>query len=77
MFSEENVILRGIFHVVSRFPLRFMLYRDNLDCFFNSDLILQYINNTEYVSLRFTLYSILKLPAQKTGISYNQFSVNV
>ena len=25
--SGENVILRGIFHVVPRFPLRFMLYR--------------------------------------------------
>ena len=25
-FSGENVILRGIFHVVYRFPLHFMLY---------------------------------------------------
>ena len=32
----ENVILRGIFHVVSGFPLHFMLYRVNLDCFSNS-----------------------------------------
>ena len=34
--SGENVILRGIFHVVSSFPLHFMLYRGNLDCFSNS-----------------------------------------
>ena len=34
--SGENVILRGIFHVVSRFPLHFMLYRGNFDCFSNS-----------------------------------------
>ena len=27
----ENVILRGMLHVVSRFPLHFMLYRGNLD----------------------------------------------
>ena len=26
------MILRGIFHVVSCFPLHFMLYRGNLDC---------------------------------------------
>ena len=29
----ENVILRGIFHVVSRFPPHFMLYRVNFDNF--------------------------------------------
>ena len=32
----ENVILRGMFHVVSGFPLHFMLYRGNSDCFSNS-----------------------------------------
>ena len=32
----ENVILRGIFHVVSRFPLHFMFNRGNLDYFSNS-----------------------------------------
>ena len=31
--SRENVILREIVHAVSRFPLHFMLYRENLDCF--------------------------------------------
>ena len=36
--SGENVILRGKFHVVSCFPLHFMLYRGNLYCFSNSDL---------------------------------------
>ena len=37
-FSGENVILRGIFHVVrvSRFPLQFTLYRGNLDYFVDS-----------------------------------------
>ena len=35
--SVENVILRGIFHVVSRFPLKFMLYRGNLD--YSSDSV--------------------------------------
>ena len=34
--SRGNVILRGIFHVVSGFPLHFMLYRGNLDNFTNS-----------------------------------------
>ena len=34
--SGENIILRGIFHVVSCFPLHFMLYRGNLDCFSHS-----------------------------------------
>ena len=33
--SGENVILHGIVHVVSGFPLHFMLYRGNLDCFSN------------------------------------------
>ena len=31
-----NVILRGIFHVVSCFPLNFMLYHENLDYFSDS-----------------------------------------
>ena len=31
--SRENVILRGIFHVISCFPLHFWLYRGNLDYF--------------------------------------------
>ena len=33
--SGENVILHGIVHVVSGFPLHLMLYRGNLDCFSN------------------------------------------
>ena len=33
--SGENLILRGIFHVVSRFPLLFMLYRGNSESFSN------------------------------------------
>ena len=35
-WSGENVILCGIFHVVSCFPLHFMLYRENLDYFSDS-----------------------------------------
>ena len=31
--SGQNVILRGIVHVVINFPLHYMLYRGNLDCF--------------------------------------------
>ena len=34
--SGGNVIICGIFYVVSCFPLHFMLYRGNLDCFSNS-----------------------------------------
>ena len=40
--SGEIVILRGIFHVVSGFPLHFMLYCGNLDCFSNSVQYCQY-----------------------------------
>ena len=32
------MILRGIVHVISCFPLHFILYRGNLDCFSNSAL---------------------------------------
>ena len=32
--SGENVILRGIVHVVSGFDLHFIFYSGNLDCFF-------------------------------------------
>ena len=34
--SGENVILRGIFHVVSCFPLHFTLFCGNLDYFSDS-----------------------------------------
>ena len=34
--SWENVILRRIFHVVSRFPPNFMLYRGNFGYFLDS-----------------------------------------
>ena len=33
--SGDNVILRGIVHVVSGFHPHFMFYRGNLDCFSN------------------------------------------
>ena len=36
MYSGENLILRGIFHVVSCFPLHFMFYLGNLDYFSDS-----------------------------------------
>ena len=34
--SGVNVILHGKFHVVSCFPLHFMLYRGNMDYFSDS-----------------------------------------
>ena len=34
--SRENVILRGIFYLVSCFPLHFMLYHGNLEYFSDS-----------------------------------------
>ena len=34
--SGENLILRGIFHVVSCFPIHLMLYRGNLDYYSDS-----------------------------------------
>ena len=34
--SGENEILRGIFRVVSRFPLHFVLYLGNFDFFLDS-----------------------------------------
>ena len=34
--SGENETLSGIFHVVSRFPLHFVLYKGNLDYFLDS-----------------------------------------
>ena len=50
--SGENVILRGIYHVVSCFPLHFMLYRRILDYFsdcrrFGKVLTLTYQNKTK------------------------------
>ena len=57
--SGENVILRGIFHVVSCFPLHFMLYCGNLDCFSNRVSQIQYIlytvcKKTDIVGYNFT-----------------------
>ena len=34
----ENQTLRGIFHVVSRFPQHFVLYLGNLDYFLDSEI---------------------------------------
>ena len=42
--SGENAILRGIFHVVSCFPLHFMLYLGNLD-YFSDSVQLKRINS--------------------------------
>ena len=44
--SGENVILRGIVHVVSGFPLHFKLYGGNLDCF--SNRVDMYINTPKF-----------------------------
>ena len=40
--SGENVIHRGIFHVVSCFPLHFMLYCGNLDNFSDRVYVIMY-----------------------------------
>ena len=40
--SGDNVILRGIVHVVTGFPIHFMFYRGNLDYFSNRVLIKYY-----------------------------------
>ena len=41
------MILRGIFHVLSRFPLHFMLYRGNLDYLSNSvEHVLYYVRDS-------------------------------
>ena len=46
--SGEDVILRGIFYVVFRFPLHFMLYRGNLD----------YLLDSAYIMYLCTMYSV-------------------
>ena len=43
--NGENEILRGIFHVLSRFPLHFMLYCENFDYFSNSVAKLEFSKN--------------------------------
>ena len=52
--SGGNVILRRIFHVVSCFPLHFMLYRRNLDCFSNS-VNKKYVDNFCEIAKIFTV----------------------
>ena len=50
--SGENVILRGIFHAVSRFPLHFIYYRGNLDYFLDSTVnILVHKNKASFNSV--------------------------
>ena len=72
--SGENVILRGIFHVVSSFPLHFMLYRVILDCFSNSvrrlcTAILHNVHCTAVLCLRCVaqrqIYTLFQLSPQE------------
>ena len=65
--SGENVILHGIFHVVSSFPLLFMLYRGYLDCLSNSvSLLLLYLYTTFCVQSQINDFIII------INISYGQ-----
>ena len=50
------MILRGIFHIVSRFPLHFMLYRVNLDYFLDR---IKFDAMTSYSTTLGCLYDIL------------------
>ena len=52
--SGENVILRGIFHVVSFFPKHFVLYRGNLDYF--SDRVVFTLCGVEIVEFCILMY---------------------
>ena len=52
-YSGKNVILRGIFRVVSCFPQNFMLFRGSLDYFSDNE----YIRNCHStVCYLFTIY---------------------
>ena len=67
--SGENFILRGIFHVVSCFPLHFMLYRENLDYFSASVwwkiIVLYNIYGRRYITIWITTISGKILPIPK------------
>ena len=74
------MILRGIFHIVSRFPLHFMLYRVNLDYFLDRikfDSVPSYsttlgIVYTMYCTMYCTLYCIFK---KKNSVSESHDNV--
>ena len=55
--SGENVKLRGIFHVVSCFPLHFMLFRENLDYFLNR--VMHVLHPISTVQLWMSAYVIM------------------
>ena len=66
----ENVILHGIFNVVSGFPLHFMLYRGNLDCFSNSvgcSVIPQQVSLTDYNMLWWVNLTGCKTPVSQSS----------
>ena len=75
--SGENVILRGIFHEVSCFPLHFMLYRENwitlrtvqcsYSCWRNDFLKSCFCLHILY-SVQCTLYSMWQLFSHSTAV---------
>ena len=50
--KQENVILRGIFHVVSCFSIHFMLYRGNLE-----SVVLHIVTKKTVIMLSIYMYS--------------------
>ena len=60
--SRENVIQRGIFHVVSCFPLYLMLYCGNLDYFSDSVVALAlhagFSSLLKTLNIKFAIYKI-------------------
>ena len=46
-YAGENAIVRGIFHVVSRYPKHFLLYRWNLDYFLESVELLHAVREAD------------------------------
>ena len=61
------MILRGIFHVVSCFPLHFMLYRGNLNYF--SDSVLYYAMSSFRMLSDVCKREITRTPSEKNSES--------
>ena len=58
--SVENIIQRGIFPVVSCFPLHFMLYRGNLVYFSDSVCTLNKFTGATYKPIKWKVLEHLK-----------------
>ena len=73
--SGGNVILRGIVHAVSGFPLHFMLYRGNLDCFSNR----VGASNNEWTLQQYVqpLPCIVRIKAQNNALTKIHFKKHI